>query len=207
MADKRKDAEVQELELFGMSVASAPQKPESETQQNARKQSVPTAEALQKDRDKAENQILLFTRGMFYRAYNSSAWMLSCLFRADFRVLRDRTADGTTYVYLGFPVSKLGEVFTEDCETENIGGCTVVNVKRERLREMPSFEQWLAKVKVKDRRETELPADADMPIGASVHITNAQDIALRLATYHMESHTMLENMQFLSSLIAAIKYK
>lgn len=165
-----------------------------------------TAESLEMEEKKTAGQILLFRRGAFMRAYNDSARLVNCVFRADFKLMRDKGMKAQRYVYLGFPVDKQDEIF-EGCDMEKHERHTVVNVSHDRMSGIPSYEKWLSLVKVIDRKETELPQEANIPISSVMHVSNAQEVALRLATYHMESHTMMENMQFLSEVISSIRYR
>ena len=166
-----------------------------------------TAESLAMEKDRPEGAIYLFKRGSFVRAYNGSAHLVSCIFRSEYKILRDKPKGGEPYVYLGFPLSKLEEVFSEGCNIEEKDGYFIVTVDNIAGRKIPSYDAWLGEAKISDKKETELPSDAAIPIGSAMHISNAQEVALRLATYHMESHTLLENLQFLSELIAGIEYK
>ena len=166
-----------------------------------------TAESLAMEKNRPRDTIYLFIRGSFLRAYNGSAHLVSCIFRSEYKILRDKPKGGEPYVYLGFPVGKIEEVFSEGCNVEERDGYFTVKVEDISSKTIPPYEKWLKEAKISNKKEVELPSETVIPIGSAMHISNAQDIVLRLATYHIESHTLLENLQFLSELIAGIEYK
>lgn len=55
-----------------------------------RKASMSTYESLGMEALKPDNDICLFQRGTFLRAYNGSAWLVSTLFRSEYKILRDK---------------------------------------------------------------------------------------------------------------------
>lgn len=166
-----------------------------------------TSESLSLEREKAPNEILLFRRGKFLRAYNRSAYLVSSLFRSEYKILRDRVRKGDPYLYLGFPVGKLDEVFSDGCKVDDGERYVSVSFSETLLKEIPSYEKWMNEVKAIDRKETELPPDPIQLTSGTMHIGNAYDIAVRLVTYHMEAHTIMENLQFLSELISSVEYR
>ena len=171
-----------------------------------KRKNISTAESLQMEKEKPANAIYLFNRGSFLRAYNGSAWLFHTLFK-EYKVLSDKLLKAEKYIYIGFPADKLSDLIGKDGEIDERDAYTVVTVPDEAISAIPPYEKWLKMVKISEKKETDLPMDSHLPtMGTSVRITNAYDVALRLATYHMERHTMIENMQFLSELIESIRY-
>lgn len=179
----------------------------TEPESKVRKLTITTTESLEMEKSKPGNAIYLFRRGTFLRAYEQSAWLVSTLFRSDYKLLRDSLRGGEKYVYLGFPYNKIREVFPEGYSVEEHDSHIVVTLENSQLKDIPTYDKWLKESKIIDKKETDLPRESASPISATMHISNAQELALRLATYHMENHTMIENMQFLANLISSIEYK
>ena len=174
---------------------------------DTRKKNITTSESLAMESTKQKNAIYLFRRGSFLRAYNGSAWLVSALFRSDYKILRDKQRGGEQYVYLGFPQDKISDVFGDGNTIEEQEGYIQISLDEALVKNAISYDKWLKEAKISYKKETDLPHEANIPISSSMHISNSQEIALRLATYHMENHTMIENMQFLANLIASIEYK
>ena len=187
-------------------VAPTPAVQEEPSPEKKKPASLSTAESLSMERDRPGNLIYLFRRGGFLRAYNGSAYLVSCLFRSEYKILRDKRKSGDPYVYLGFPAGKIEEIFSDRGTIEEKEGYVIVSLETDSFPGIPSYEKWLREAKISDKKETELPSEASLPLSGSMRIANAQDIVLRLATYHMESHTMMENLRFLSELISGIEY-
>ena len=166
-----------------------------------------TSGSLALEQLKREDAVCLFRLRGFLRAYNRSAWLISVLYRPSYKIMRDKLRTGETYVYLGFPYKYLGEVFPDTCRIVESGNQIEVTLPEESLKGLPPYETWLKEAKITDKKEVDLPSETNMPLSSVMHVANAQEIALRLATYHIERHTILENVQFLSELIAGIEYK
>ena len=181
--------------------------PKQRTEPEMRKSAYTTAESLKMEGEKGADQICLFHRGTFLRAYNRSACLISSLFRPGYKILRDKTAMGESYVYLGFPHSKMEEVFDGKCDIKEHDMFITVTLPQDMLKLAQPYDKWLGEARISDQKETDLPHEANTPLSASMHIGNSQEIALRLATYHMENHTMIESMHFLADLISSIEYK
>lgn len=148
---------------------------------------MPTMESLRMEREKASKNILiLFVRGSFLRAYNESAWLVSCLFRSDYKILRDKVGASEPYLYLGFQKNHIEEAIAALPVVSRDDMHVAYQVAADSVSALPSYEQWMKTVKIIDRKESELNPDAAGSAGSAIiQISNAQQVASRLARYHI----------------------
>jgi hypothetical protein len=159
--------------------------------------------------DQAEGSILLIREGMFWRAYERSAFALvkqvhplKALKRAY------KSLDGRELVYVGFPISS-EERMLKDVRHEQHGDTMVVELKEPV--DPAAFEEWKAAVPLapdtKAPPPPPLPSDL-LPGGSfpvSVVPRVATEVADRLLHFDLATSTPLAAMQFIAALQQMLK--
>lgn len=152
--------------------------------------------------DKDASTIHLFKHGMFYRAYNWSAWLISLFLCTDENKLatlckKYNGSDNET-VFVGFPVSsiekfipnQIGVIYTSenqvDIKIDLPNGVTYNDM-------VAQFEEW--KNQIKNSNEEIKPNIKNKSINVI-----PRDIMVDILSYPLEAKSPIENIEFISKL-------
>lgn len=152
--------------------------------------------------DEDANIIHLFKHGMFYRAYNWSAWLITLFLCTDENRLailcKKYNGSSNETIFVGFPVSsiekfipnQIGVIYT----SENQVDIEIDLPKGVAYNDMVTqFEEW--KNQIKNSNEEIKPNIKNKNIN-----TIPRDIMIDILSYPLEAKTQIENIEFISKL-------
>ena len=167
---------------------------------------------LEKENNRGGNlsDIYLFVEGMFYRAYERSAW-LCCRYVNEFKVTRrDMKNSDDSVVFIGFPVSSLSKFVPQGVAVEQSEGYALLHLPLENHPELSdtaaadeAFANWKNAVPNASTvaKKTSLQKDLKhMPDGEPRRMS---EIMLSIMAFPVEQKTPMECMMF----VADIKQK
>ena len=163
---------------------------------------------LEKENNRGGNlsDIYLFVEGMFYRAYERSAW-LSCRYVNEFKATRrDMKNGGESVVFIGFPVASLSKFVPQGVAVEQGEGSAVLHLPLENHPELSdtaaaeeAFANWknsvpMAATAKKGSLRSELK---NMP---DAEPRRMSEIMLSIMAFPVEQKTPMECMMFVTDL-------
>lgn len=163
---------------------------------------------IEKNRDNDLNVIHLFRCGIFYRAYNWSAWLMNS-FLCDKNPLsvlcRKYKSTDEEFVFVGFPIKSFDKFIPNYVEVIYIGD-NQIDVKVELAFDTNDslhqhmcdmFDDWKSNFKlpvVKPKHNKQLINNTSE---TSINITS---IMAQILSYPLEAKTPIENIEFISKL-------
>lgn len=151
-------------------------------------------EKLRLETEKQGNVIILHQEGIFYIAYEHSAWLF-CSFVHAFKVKRQYVkCVSQDVVSIGFPMSSLKKFIDEDSVVAD-GGIAKVTLPEEKIAFAESFEEWRSK------QASEALCTGDKTGEENVtRELNHSSVIDRIRDFPLECKTPLECMLFLSEI-------
>lgn len=143
-----------------------------------------TAQILDLESQKAENEVLLFEEGVFFKAYERSAWLYSNCVKPFMLKKRFVKAVEQEIVYLGFPISASAKL----PKYNGMKKVRVLNV--EPRKDIPDFAKWKDAVPA---CETNLPKE-------TVRNEPFCPLLKSIRNFPVESKTPVECMVFLAEI-------
>lgn len=164
---------------------------------------------IEKNRDNDLNVIHLFRCGMFYRAYNWSAWLMNS-FLCDKNPLsvlcRKYKSTDEEFVFIGFPIKSFDKFIPNHVEVIYIGD-NQIDVKVEltfetndSLRQQhmcDMFNDWKSNFKLPVAKSK---CDKHLNKKTSEASINVASIMTQILSYPLEAKTPIENIEFISKL-------
>ena len=162
---------------------------------------------IERNRNGDNTSIHLFAEGMFYRAYEWSAW-LCVRYVNEFKVTRRdmKNNEGDSIVFVGFPITSLGKFVPEDAAIEQGEGHVVLRLPIESHPELAdgadleeAFAHWKGSIPVaaapkKSGLRDELKgAGGEMP-------RHMSEIMLSIVAFPIEQKTPIECMTYVADL-------
>ena len=160
---------------------------------------------IEKSRNGDNTTIHLFAEGLFYRAYEWSAW-LCCRYVSEFKATRREMKGGGTMVFIGFPVKSLAKFVPTGVPVEERDGSVRLLLPLESHPELAGnsadtdFGNWknsvplTAPAKKNENLRDELKNNTDN------EPRRMSEIMLTLLDFPIEQKTPFECMTFLSEL-------
>lgn len=151
-------------------------------------------EKLLQETEKPQNVILLHREGVFYIAYEHSAWLF-CNFLHAFKVKKQYVkCVSQDVVSIGFPMSSLRKYINEDSIVAD-AGIARITIPDENISLTESFEQWRA------QQALDIPHTGNKSSGVDVADKIASlSVIDRIKEFPLECKTPLECMLFLSEI-------
>ena len=147
---------------------------------------------------KRDNEIILHREGIFYIAYEQSAWLFSVALHA-FRVKRLFVkCVAQDVVSIGFPMTSLGK-FTGGCEVVDEDSIVHLLLPNGDLPQSCDFESWKAMQAGEDSGRHTAESLADDAIAKKMELLE------RIDGFPIESKSPIECMLFLSEIKAVYK--
>ena len=150
--------------------------------------------------------IYLFAEGMFYRAYEWSAW-LCVRYVNEFKVTRRdlKNNEGESVVFIGFPIASLNKFLPEDATVEQAEGHLRVHLPMESKPELAdeaamqeAFGNWKSSIPVAVTKKGGLRDEMRGPGGEAPR--HMSEIMLSIVGFPIEQKTPIECMTFLAQL-------
>lgn len=147
-------------------------------------------EKLQREQEKSSNTILLYQEGMFYAAYEHSAylfWNSIKKYQVKFSFVK---AVGLELVSIGFPMNTLTALVPEKavCIEDAV---VKIELKEDEMADVCNFETW--KIRMKG-------CGGDVLTKKDKQISVHDDIIKQISSFPIESKTPVECMLFLSQI-------
>lgn len=159
------------------------------------------AEILKRE-DSNQKNIFLYSSGIFYHAYNRSAW-LSCHLLHDFTVLKHFVKIVNRPVAtIGFPktsLEKWGTGLTAELTTEGL----TIAIADEKLPATDDYDNWFERIPLteKKQKDDEQPSTDKPAKSKNAKLDDIyREIGYRVARFPLESKSPLECMLFVARL-------
>ena len=163
-----------------------------------------TLEEIVGSEDKNLSQVVLYPEGMFYKAYERSAYV--CATRiSPFKPSRKRVKYlGRDVVSIGFPIGALTKYFS-GASPQEPGGCVVVELAE--AVDAQAFETWKAALPFKEPKARVVPAASaaipeEMAGGRAENVSEGESERLvrMIRGFRLESATPLQCVVFIDEL-------
>ena len=149
--------------------------------------------------------IHLFAEGMFYRAYEWSAW-LCVRYVNEFKVTRrEQKNDEGSIVFIGFPIASFNKFVPEDATVEQGEGHLVLHLPMDdkpELKDAPALEEafanWKGSIPVAVPKKGNVRDDLRNTGGEAPR--HMSEIMLSIVAFPIEQKTPIESMAFLAQL-------
>lgn len=143
-----------------------------------------TAQILELESKKADCDVLLFEEGVFFKAYERSAWLFYHCVKPYLLKKRFVKAVGQEIVYLGFPISA-----SEDLPQYNgLDKVRILNV--EQMCDMPDYVVWKDSVPLENTESPKIKGEGNA----------LSDLSKKILNFPIESKTPVECMVFLAEI-------
>ncbi len=160
---------------------------------------------VENSRNGDTTSIHLFAEGMFYRAYEWSAW-LCCRYVNEFKVTRRELKNGGgSVVFIGFPVTSLSKFLPEGVDVEQDEGRVTLRLPQGSHAELEdgtaaeAFANWKNSIPaVPQQRKTNFRDE--LRNNPDNEPRRMSDIMMSILAFQVEQKTPLECMAFIAEL-------